>query len=237
MNESDNIPAVWQRFGEVCGTSPHEARRVLAESVMPKGTDAERLAFIAVCGQYGLNPLRKEIYAFPSQGKVVPVVGIDGWLAIATRHPEHDAIETEEIREGGKLVAVKALVWKKGSSRPTTATEYLSECQRSTQPWKQWPCRMLTTKAMIQAIRRAYAVSGIMEQDEAERMAPEPRVADARATNREVLLGKPEAVEVLTPEDAAPMLDAIDDEIGATASVDGMDDWAKPVSGDPEAAQ
>jgi hypothetical protein len=33
------------------------------------------------------------------------------------------------------------------------------------------------------------------------------------------------------------MLDAIDDEIGATASVDGMDDWAKPVSGDPEAAQ
>jgi hypothetical protein len=90
---------------------------------------------------------------------------------------------------------------------------------------------------MIQAIRRAYAVSGIMEQDEAERMAPEPRVADARATNREVLLGKPETVEVLTPEEAAPVLDAIDAEPEYQPSAEDMADWAKPVSGDPEAAQ
>ena len=223
----NNVPAVWQRFAEVCGTEAAEAREVLSTTLMPNASRAEVLAFIAVCGQYQLNPLRKEIHAFSSQGKIVPIVGVDGWLSIANRHPDHEAIETEELREGGHLIAVKASVWKKGSSRPTTATEYLSECQRGTQPWKQWPTRMLTNKAMIQAIRRAYAVSGIMEPDEAERMQSEERREVKTRDTREVLLERArEVAEVMPTGDEAYEPNAED-----------MADWCQPVSTDPEAAR
>lgn len=223
----NNVPAVWQRFAEVCGTEAAEAREVLSTTLMPNASRAEVLAFIAVCGQYQLNPLRKEIHAFSSQGKIVPIVGVDGWLSIANRHPDHEAIETEELREGGHLIAVKASVWKKGSSRPTTATEYLSECQRGTQPWKQWPTRMLTNKAMIQAIRRAYAVSGIMEPDEAERMQSEERREAKTRDTREVLLERAREVAEVMP---------IGDE-AYEPNAEDMADWGQPVSGDPEAAQ
>jgi phage recombination protein Bet len=225
---SENIPTVWQRFATVCGTSAGEAREVLTTTIMPKANKAEVLAFIAVCGQYGLNPLRKEIYAFPSKGGIQPIVSIDGWLAIANRNPDHEAIETEELHdEAGALVAVKASVWKRGSSRPTTATEYLSECKRSTEPWSKWPTRMLTNKAMIQAIRRAYAVSGIMEPDEAERIGSEERREAKTRDTREVLLERAREVADVMPMEPAAYQPSDED----------MADWGQPVSGDPEAAQ
>lgn len=225
---TENIPTVWQRFATVCGTSAGEAREVLTTTIMPKANKAEVLAFIAVCGQYGLNPLRKEIYAFPSKGGIQPIVSIDGWLAIATRNPDHEAIETEELHdEAGALVAVKASVWKRGSSRPTTATEYLSECKRSTEPWSKWPTRMLTNKAMIQAIRRAYAVSGIMEPDEAERIGSEERREAKTRDTREVLLERAREVADVMPIEPAAYQPSDED----------MADWGQPVSGDPEAAQ
>jgi phage recombination protein Bet len=225
---TENIPTVWQRFATVCGTSAGEAREVLTTTLMPKANKAEVLAFIAVCGQYGLNPLRKEIYAFPSKGGIQPIVSIDGWLAIANRNPDHEAIETEELHdEAGALVAVKASVWKRGSSRPTTATEYLSECKRSTEPWSKWPTRMLTNKAMIQAIRRAYAVSGIMEPDEAERIGVEERREAKTRDTREVLLERAREVADVMPMESAAYEPSDED----------MADWGQPVSSDPEAAR
>jgi hypothetical protein len=42
-------------------------------------------------------------------------------------------------------------------------------CFRNTDPWKQWPRRMLRHKAAIQCARVAFGISGVMEPDEAER--------------------------------------------------------------------
>ena len=211
MTGQEVVPAVWQKFATVCGLDgdPGRAREILQQTIMPNGSQAEVAAFVAVCSQYGLNPLRKEIYAFPSKGKVTPIVGVDGWLAIATRHPEHEAIEVVDERDAsGALIACTASVWKKGSDRPTKATEYLAECLGNTEPWKRWPSRMLANKAMIQAIRRAYAVSGIMEPDEAERMR-EAEFVDVKrqATDDAIMTGAkqvvdsaPERLEVTEPK-------------------------------------
>ena len=46
----------------------------------------------------------------------------------------------------------------------------MNECRRNTDPWKQWPSRMLRHKATIQAARYAFGFSGIVDQDEAERI-------------------------------------------------------------------
>jgi len=54
-------------------------------------TEEELYAFVLVCKEYGLNPLLKEIYAYPDtkSGSIIPVVGIDGWIKLGTRHPEY----------------------------------------------------------------------------------------------------------------------------------------------------
>ena len=48
--------------------------------------------------------------------------------------------------------------------------EHMSECRGNTQPWKQWPIRMLRHKAAIQCIRYAFGFAGIMDHDEYDRM-------------------------------------------------------------------
>lgn len=128
-------------------------------------------AFLVVARDYGLNPLTREIYAFPNKsGGISPIVGIDGWLALANRRPEFNGIETiDNLDDAWNVVSVTAIVHRKDREHPTKITEYLSECQRNTDPWKQWPRRMLRHKATIQAIRYAFSISGIYEPDEAER--------------------------------------------------------------------
>ena len=143
----------------------------LKNTVIPGGTSNEHItAFLAVANQYGLNPMTKEIYAFPSKGGVTPIVSVDGWLKLANKHPQFDGLTTEEVREGGAILAVTCTVYRKDRSHPVMATEYMAECKRPTEPWKQWPVRMLTNKAMIQAIRRAFSFAGIYDPDEGERI-------------------------------------------------------------------
>jgi phage recombination protein Bet len=144
----------------------------MQSTVLPNATQEQALAFLTVCREYKLNPLIKEVYAFPSRGGIQPIVGVDGWLAIANRQPQFDGLETEEINDAeGNLIAIKATIWRSDRKHPTTATERMSECVRPTPIWTKYPCRMLTNKAIIQAIRRAFSISGICDPDEGERIA------------------------------------------------------------------
>ena len=71
--------------------------------------------------------------------------------------------------EGGKLMSITCRMYRKDRARPTEVTEYMSECLRGTDTWKQWPARM-RHKATIQAARYAFGLSGIYDEDEAQRM-------------------------------------------------------------------
>jgi phage recombination protein Bet len=145
-------------------------------------TREEFAAFVLVANEYRLNPLTREIYAFPKKGGgIQPIVSVDGWLNLANSHPQFDGLEVEfEHDDAGKLISATARVHRKDRSHPIVVTEYLAECVRSTDPWKM-AHRMLRHKAAIQGIRYAFGFSGIMEPDEAESIAvrepatPEPR--------------------------------------------------------------
>lgn len=149
-------------------------------------TREEFAAFLLVANEYGLNPVTREIYAFPKKGGgIQPIVGIDGWMRMANAHPEFDGLEVEfEHDAAGKLVSATARVHRKDRSHPVVVTEYLAECVRSTDPWKM-AHRMLRHKAAIQGIRYAFGFAGIMEPDEAEAIVdraiptPEPRAVQA----------------------------------------------------------
>ncbi len=144
---------------------------VLKETAFKKASDAEMMALCIVSNEYGLNPLTKEIYAFPAKGGgIVPVVSIDGWLRIINEHPQMDGMEaTPTFSESGELESYTCSIWRKDRSKPTVITEYLSECRRSTEPWKM-EHRMLRHKAIIQCGRVAMGFSGIVDEDDAQPM-------------------------------------------------------------------
>ena len=151
---------------------PQKLHETLKNTVFKGANDHELVALVLVANEYKLNPLVKQIYAFPQKGGgVVPVVGIDGWLKIINEHPQFDGLETEDIRDDNKkLLAVECRIFRKDRSRPTIIREYLSECIRKTDPWQTMPQRMLRHKAIMQCARIAFSIAGIVDEDDAGRV-------------------------------------------------------------------
>lgn len=145
----------------------------LRGTVVPKNaTNEEFAAFLMVAKEYNLNPITKEIFAFPKQGGgIQPIVSVDGWANLINSHPQCDGVEfADALNDKGELVSITCKIFRKDRSHPTCATEYMSECKRDTSTWKQWPRRMLRHKALIQAARYAFGFAGVVDQDEAERI-------------------------------------------------------------------
>ena len=147
-------------------------KTVIATCGLKGSTPEEFAAFLLVANQYGLNPITREIYAFPKQGGgIVPIVSIDGWLNLINSHPACDGFEFEmEHDEEGKLVSCTCKIFRKDRGHPIAVTEYLEECYRPTAPWKM-AHRMLRHKALIQAARYAFGFAGIYDPDEGEKIA------------------------------------------------------------------
>lgn len=144
----------------------------LRATVFPaNGTREDFAAFLLVARDYQLNPVTREIYAFPKKGGgVQPIVGVDGWAHIINAKPEFDGMEfDDQFDDKGGIVAITCRMFRKDRTHPTAVTEYLAECKRDTEPWIRWPARMLRHKTMIQCARYAFGISGIQEPDEYER--------------------------------------------------------------------
>ena len=142
-------------------------------------TDAQLAALMIVSQQYNLNPWTKQIYAYPDkQNGIVPVVGIDGWVAIIERHPQYDGVEfkySDDIitPDGGKPCPtyIDCMIYRKDRTRPTVIREYLDEVYKKPNfpsPWQTHTKRFLRHKSLIQCARVAFGFGGIYEPDEAD---------------------------------------------------------------------
>lgn len=186
---NDPVTALAERYGML----PQELDSTLRSTVFKAArNNAEFLALCFVAKQYQLNPLLREIYAFPQKesGGIVPLVGVDGYVSMMHRQPSFDGLE---FRYAEKLIAmeqngrpapewVECIIYRKDQSRPTIVREYLDECFRSTPPWRSHPRRMLRHKALCQGARLAFGFSGIYsDADEAEPVAVQATVHDVNA--------------------------------------------------------
>lgn len=203
------------------------------ETCSPKGKDQRALskaefgAFMVVANEYGLNPLTKEIYAFPAKGGgIVPVLSIDGWVSLVNSHGQCDGFEFEmEHDEKGHLVSCTCKMYRKDRSKPVIVTEYLDECIRPTEPWKM-KHRMLRHKAMIQASRYAFGFSGIYDEDEGATIAgmrdvtpkgpPTPPPPPGEDHTSDVMEG-----EIVTED--GEIIDGNTDQIDATEFFEGLE--------------
>lgn len=143
-----------------------------ATGVVPsEATDADMVACIMVAHEHALNPLTREIYFMKAKsGHIQPIVSVDGWIKKCNEHPQFDGIDFKDTVDGqGALISVACSIYRKDRTRPTTVTEYMSECLRKSTkptPWDSHPNRMLRHKALIQSARIAFGFAGIMDPDE-----------------------------------------------------------------------
>ncbi len=176
LTKTNSGQSLIQKMAEVYQIAPEKFLATLKATVFPSGkpvTEEQIIAFLVVANRYTLNMFIKEIYAFPGRaGGIIPIVSVDGWATLINREEKLDGIEfVDQLNQDGFLVAVTCRIYRKDRSHPTEVTEYMAECKRDTDPWRQWPNRMLRHKSLIQAARYAFGFAGIYDPDEAERIA------------------------------------------------------------------
>lgn len=228
IEEAKRAPNALSAMAERLHISPGNLTSTLKDTVFKGSNDSEFAALIVVSNAYGLNPLLKEIYAFPAKGGgIIPYVSVDGWTRIINEHPMFDGLEFNDIVDAnGELYAIESVIYRRDRSHPIKITEYMDECKGNGPAWQKTPKRMLRHRALIQGGRVAFGFSGIytdgdermdiVQQDGGElaRNVTLPRREDAIETH------DPETGEVLDEETAREL-----DRQGF-AAMDGRPDFA-----------
>jgi len=245
VTTSPQRPSVIARIANRYGVDPAKLLGTLKATVFRTEkslSDEQMLMMLVVADQYHLNPLLKEIYAFPDKGGIIPVIGVDGWIKLIQAHPQFDGIAFESLT-GTEDPWCTCTIFRRDQSHPTVVTEYLAECKRNTQPWTSHPRRLLRHKALIQCARIAFGFSGVFDPDEAERIASSPspdKPSAGLASLRATIAAAPapqqqlETIEAVTgeisppdafPDDAPPVMSYAEyaEELKNATSQEGAD--------------
>lgn len=162
------IPKMANRFGMERET--FEA--VMKNTIMPaNATNAETVAFLAICDRYGLDPFLKHIHCFfdKRSDRIMPIISIDGWSFMVNQHPQYDGVEFDYMQDGdGKTLAITCRMYRKDRARPTVITEFMAECWKNTEAWNKTPARFLRHRAFMQCARICFGFSGIDEEQALE---------------------------------------------------------------------
>lgn len=189
--EREKSTSLVVRIGEKFGVDPEKLIATLKKTAFNvKGaevTNEQMMALLVVSEKYDLNPFVNQIYAFPTRGGgIAPVVGVDGWITIINRQPQLDGysfLESEDMvtMPGAKPCPawMEVKIVRKDRSEPIVHREYLEEVYRPPitkeghtfeGPWQTHTKRMMKWKTLIQGGRLAFGLTGIYDQDEAERI-------------------------------------------------------------------
>lgn len=173
-------------FGEKYNVPARLVRETLQKTAFPDAkSDAEFIAMLTVANIYDLNPFLRQVYAFSSNGKVVPVVSIDGWIKVIN---EQETLESIEFAYADKKAVIgsskpcfewiECSIERSDRDKPVTVREYFDECYKNTPPWNQSPKRMLRHRALIQAGRLAFGLA-FREPEDVSRMQDEDDFSQA----------------------------------------------------------
>jgi hypothetical protein len=137
----------------------------------PPLSDAEMFMGMSMISRFGLDPIAKEVYVTRSKGKVMWVVGIDGWIKVLNRVEDFDGFEqSEEWDEKGNLLCVETRIYTTKRSRPTMYRGYAKEYMRmggivaEKMPW-----HMLKVFSLRHAARLFCPVGGSVVTEEEAR--------------------------------------------------------------------
>jgi hypothetical protein len=121
--------------------------------------DPNTQALLLVCERYGLDPLLKHMVLISGN----PYITRDGYLAIAHRSGEFDGMEVLEQGADETHFTAKVAVYRKDMGRPFTFIGRYPKGQRMA---KDYGPEMAVKVAEVQALRRAFNVTGVPAADE-----------------------------------------------------------------------
>ena len=143
-----------------------EVMDAIKQTVCRGATDAQLRVFMEVCRATGLNPFIKgEIWYVAEKGIIM--AGRDGYLRIANEHPAFDGMETRVERdERGVPIKAVCTVWRKDRNHPTVSEAYYSEYKKASPVWQQYPSAMISKVAEMLALKRSFAINGVVTEEE-----------------------------------------------------------------------
>jgi phage recombination protein Bet len=141
-----------------------EMIETIKQTVCKGATDAQLKMFIEVCKATGLNPFLKEIWFVPAVGVMA---GRDGYLRVANEHPQFDGMSTTVERdEKGIPLKATCSVWRKDRGHPITCEAWYSEYRKNSNVWQTYPSAMISKIAEVLALKRSFAINGIVTEEE-----------------------------------------------------------------------
>jgi len=176
-----------------------ERQLALVKSIVAKDcSDDEFLYLIHQAKSYGLNPLRKEIWAVKFAGRPALVfAGRDGYLSIAHKSGKFGSMKTtfEFPKENniGIPISATCLVFRKDYNLPFECTVFFNEYNSSSNPlWKKMPCVMLGKVAESSCLRRAFNISGLYDPSEMDNSGLIH--ASNNSSNKEIVIEKVDVI-------------------------------------------
>lgn len=131
------------------------------QSMGLKLTPQHEQQFLDVCCAYGLNPIKKEIYAVEYTNKNTGevtfniIVAYDVYLKRAMKTGLLDGFETT-IQGSGETMRAKCTIYRRDWSHPFVHEVYLQEYDQHNTMWRTKPITMLKKVAEAQAFRKCF---------------------------------------------------------------------------------
>lgn len=167
--------------------------------------DPNAQAALLICDRYGLDPVMKHVVLI--QGR--PYITRDGYLTIAHRSGQLDGIEVVEQGDNDTHWTATVAVYRKDMGRPFT---YVGRHPKRS--GNQYGPEMAVKTAEVQALRRAFEVTGVGAADEQwEDTTPTPVAAevlpdaDERVEDREEVASAevlPDPTDATSPPPDSP---------------------------------
>jgi phage recombination protein Bet len=160
--------------------------KILKATVAQGATDEEFALFAELCKSTGLNPFKREVWFIKTKGytkrdgtvtepKLQVMTGINGYLAIANKHPMFDGMETEVSRDEKTHKPIRSItkVYRKDRKFPHIAEAYFDEYYQPTYSgkpgiWDLKPGIMIAKVSKSIALREAFAqeLGGLYTEEE-----------------------------------------------------------------------
>jgi phage recombination protein Bet len=163
----------------------------IKKMVAQAATDDEFKSFMYLCNTYNLDPLKKEIYFIKYGGRSTVITSRDGYLKIANLNENFNGIESEVVYQGdvlakrddgsllitygpehllfdkSKLTGAFCNVFRKDRAKSTTVFVSIKEYYKKDAPiWQQYTNAMILKVAEAMALKRAFAISGLVTKEE-----------------------------------------------------------------------
>lgn len=139
----------------------------------PPLEDAEMFAGLSLISRYELDPIAKEVYVTrDGQGRLLTIIGIDGWIKILDRTDHYDGFEQEVHEEKGHVTWIETKIYSTKRSHPAVYRAFAHEYAAIAGILKdKIPIHMLGIFSLRHAARRFVPIGGhVVTEEEAEFM-------------------------------------------------------------------